>query len=49
MMDVPVRALVKAVPIPLGGLFLILLIGYFFLFFFFLGETLGGRMASPRD
>ncbi|MCX6563006.1 MAG: hypothetical protein NTU60_05300 [Candidatus Aminicenantes bacterium] len=49
MMDVPVRALVKAVPIPLGGLFLILLAGYFFLFFFFLGETLGGRMASPRD
>ena len=49
MMDVSVRALVKAVPIPLGGLFLILLAGYFFLFFFFLGETLGGRMASPRD
>jgi len=49
MMDVPVRSLVKAVPIPLGGLFMILLTGYFFLFFFFLGETLGGRMASPRD
>ena len=49
IMDVPVRALIKAVPYPLGGLFLILLAGYFFLFFFFLGETLGGRMAAPRD
>lgn len=49
MMDVPVRSLVRAVPLPLGGLFLVLLAGYFFLFFFFLGETLGGRMAAPRD
>jgi hypothetical protein len=49
MMDAPVRSLVRAVPLPLGGLFLILLAGYFFLFFFFLGETLGGRMAAPRD
>ena len=49
MMDVPFAALVRGVPLPLGALFVILLAGYFFLFFFFLGETLGGRMAARRD
>jgi len=49
VMDVPFAALVRGVPLPLGGLFVILLAGYFFLFFFFLGETLGGRMAARRD
>ena len=48
MMMTGVRSLVKVAAVPLGLLFVVLLSGYFFLFFFFLGETLGGRLVTPR-
>jgi len=41
--------LIEAAKIP-AGLFLTVLLGsYFFLFLFFLGETLGDRIVSPRE
>jgi hypothetical protein len=40
---------VRAATVPLGLLFGVLFAGYLFLFFFFLGETLGGRLMSRRD
>jgi len=49
LMDVPIKMLVTAVPVSFGIFYLVLLVGYFFLFFFFMGETLGGRLSSPRD
>jgi len=48
LMDVALFDLIAAARISIGLYFLVLLFGYFFLFLFFLGETLGGRMASPR-
>lgn len=49
LMDVAVFDLIAATRISIGLYFLALLFGYFFLFLFFLGETLGDRMASPRS
>lgn len=49
LMDVPIKTLVATVPVPFGIFYLVLLVGYLFLFFFFLGETLGGRLSSPRN
>ncbi len=49
LMDVALIDLVSAARVSVGLYFLALLFGYFFLFLFFLGETLGGRMASPRS
>lgn len=41
--------LVASSPVPAGILLAALLGGYFFLFLFFLGETLGDRMASRKS
>jgi len=49
LMELPLKTLVTAASVPLGLFYLVLLVGYFFLFLFFLGETLGGRVVSPRD
>ncbi len=49
LMDVALFDLVSIARVSVGLYFLALLFGYFFLFLFFLGETLGGRMASPRS
>jgi len=49
LMAVPLKPLVVLVSIPLGLFYVVLLLGYFFLFLFFLGETLGGRLASPQS
>jgi len=49
LMAVPLTRLVAASAGPLAIFFLVLFVGYMFLFLFFLGETLGGRLASPRD
>jgi hypothetical protein len=48
-MDLPLKTLVTAASVSLGLFYLVLLVGYFFLFLYFLGETLGGRVVSPRD
>jgi hypothetical protein len=48
-MDVALFDLIAAARISIGLYFLVLLFGYFFLFLFFLGETLGDRMASSRS
>jgi hypothetical protein len=49
LMDAPLLKLIEASAVPLAIFYAILLAGYLFLFLFFLGETLGGRVASPRD
>jgi len=49
LMDVPLPGLVAASAAPLAIFFLVLFFGYLFLFLFFLGETLGGRLVSPRN
>jgi len=49
LMKVGLFALVREASLSLGILFLALWGGYFFLFLFFLGETLGRRLASARD
>jgi hypothetical protein len=49
LMDVALFDLIAAARISIGLYFLVLLFGYFFLFLFFLGETLGDRMASSRS
>ncbi len=49
MMDLTVFSLVAASLPQAGSLFLILLIGYFSLFRFFIGETLGDRLFSATD
>ena len=48
LMDVALFDMVSAARVSVGLYFLSLLCGYFFLFLFFLGETLGDRMAAPR-
>jgi hypothetical protein len=49
LMDVALFDLIKTARVPIGLYFLVLLFGYFFLFLFFLGETLGDRIASRRS
>ncbi len=49
LMDTDARGLVRTATLPLGLLFAVLFAGYLFLFFFFLGETLGGRLMARRD
>jgi hypothetical protein len=49
LMAVSLPALIAAAPVPLVFLFIVFLGGYLFLFLFFLGETLGGRLSAPRD
>jgi hypothetical protein len=49
LMDAPLFDLLAAVRVAAGLYFLALLFGYFFLFLFFLGETLGDKLASPRS
>lgn len=49
LMDTAAPDLVLAATLPLGLLFSVLFAGYLFLFFFFLGETLGGRLMARRD
>jgi hypothetical protein len=49
LMDVALFDLVASTRVAAGLYFLALLFGYFFLFLFFLGETLGDRLASPRS
>jgi hypothetical protein len=48
LMKADVRGLVRVAMLPLGLLFSVLFAGYLFLFFFFLGETLGGRLMARR-
>jgi hypothetical protein len=49
LMDVALFDLVSTARVAAGLYFLALLFGYFFLILFFLGETLGDRLASPRS
>jgi hypothetical protein len=49
LMAVSLLVLIAASAVPLALFYVILFSSYAFLFFFFLGDTLGGRMASPRD
>ena len=49
LMDADARSLIGAAALPFGLLFAVLFAGYLFLFFFFLGETLGGRLMTRRD
>jgi hypothetical protein len=49
LMDTEAVGLVRATFLPLALLYGVLLAGYLFLFFFFLGETLGGRLVSPPE
>ena len=49
LMAVPPIDLVLATKIPMSLYFLVLLGGYYFLFLFFLGETLGDRLVAPRS
>ena len=49
LMGTPMGRLIRSASFPLGFLFVVLLAGYLFLFVFFLGETLGGRLLSRRD
>ncbi len=49
LMAVSLPALLAAAPVPLVFLFVVFLGGYLFLFLFFFGETLGGRLSAPRD
>jgi hypothetical protein len=44
----PVKTLIVQSAIPLGLLYGVFLLLYLFLFLFFLGETLGGRLAAPK-
>ena len=48
-MDVALFDLISIARVAAGLYCLSLLFGYFFLFLFFLGETLGDRLASPRS
>jgi hypothetical protein len=48
-LSVPILDLVAAAAVPLALLFGALLTTYLFLFLFFLGETPGGRLVTPRD
>ena len=49
LMDVALFDLISIARVAAGLYCLSLLFGYFFLFLFFLGETLGDRLASPRS
>jgi hypothetical protein len=49
LMGIAPAELVAASPVAAGTLLAALLGGYFFLFLFFLGETLGDRMASRKS
>ena len=48
-LSVPILDLVAAASVPLALLFGALLTAYLFLFLFFLGETPGGRLVTPKD
>ena len=48
ILSLPVKTLILRAAVPLGLLFGVLLIGYLFLFIFFLGETIGGRIAAAK-
>jgi hypothetical protein len=48
-LSVPILDLAAAAAVPLALLFGALLTTYLFLFLFFLGETPGGRLVTPRD
>jgi hypothetical protein len=48
ILNLPLGTLIAQSAVPLGLLFGVLLIGYLFLFLFFLGETIGGRVAAPK-
>ena len=49
LMDAALFDLISIARVAVGLYCLSLLFGYFFLFLFFLGETLGDRLASPRS
>jgi hypothetical protein len=49
LMKVGLFALIREASLSLGILFFALWGGYFFLFLFFLGETLGRRLSSAKD
>jgi hypothetical protein len=49
LMGAEAAGLVRASALPLALLYGVLFAGYMFLFFFFLGETLGGRLMSRRE
>lgn len=48
ILNLPIKTLIVESAVPLGLFFGILLIGYLFLFLFFLGETIGGRIAAAK-
>jgi len=45
----PVLDLIQTAALPLGLLYLVLLVIYLFMFLLFLGETPGGRLVMPRE
>jgi hypothetical protein len=49
VLDAGLFALIREASVPFGLLFLALGGGYFFLFLFFLGDTLGRRFAAAKD
>ena len=48
ILNLPIKTLIVESAVPLGLFFGVLLIGYLFLFLFFLGETIGGRIAAAK-
>jgi len=48
ILTLPVQTLILQAAVPLGLFFGVLLLGYLFLFLFFLGETLGGRLVASK-
>ena len=48
ILTLPVQTLIFQAAVPLGLFFGVLLLGYLFLFLFFLGETLGGRLVASK-
>mgnify|MGYP001560775455 CR=1 FL=1 len=48
IMSVSIPKLVSASAVSLGLFYLVLVVAYFFLFLFFLGETLGDRLVSAK-
>jgi hypothetical protein len=49
ILDLPLVTLLRRAGLQLGLLFIILLVGYLFLFLYFLGETLGARLSARRN
>lgn len=49
ILSVSIPKLVSASAVSLGLFYLVLVVAYFFLFLFFLGETLGDRLVSAND